>query len=97
MPPETSGLSADIEAAVRAHATADARAIQRLELGLAELVCELGPPGSRQHLALVAQHLDGVDVAHELREARQDCWTYQGSQACGCSAADEQVKQRHSA
>jgi hypothetical protein len=88
MAQETPGLSADIEAAVLAHARADARAIQRLELGLAELVCELGPPGSRQHLDLVAHQLDGIDVEGELREARQDCWSYQGSQACGCSAAD---------
>jgi hypothetical protein len=88
MAQDTPGLSADIEAALRAHAGADARAIQRLEHGLAELVCELGPPRSREHLALVAQQLEGLDVARELREARQDCWSYQGSQACGCSAAD---------
>lgn len=85
---ELPGLPAELEAAVQAHALADARAIQRLELGLAELVCDLAPPGSREHLSLVAQQLDGADVTRELGEARQDCWSYQGSQACGCSPAD---------
>lgn len=83
----------EIEAALQAHVGADGRTIQRLELGLAELVVELGPPGSREHLALVARHLAGEDVARELSEARQDCWSYQGSQACGCTPADAAAAQ----
>lgn len=76
------------ERALARHAGASAGAIQRLELALAELLVEHGPPGARGHLDLARRFVDGDAAAAELSEARQECWAYAGSLACGCSAAD---------
>ena len=36
----------------------------------------------------VPAETEGRASAAELRDARQDCWTYVGSLACGCSISD---------
>ncbi|HEY6078337.1 MAG TPA: hypothetical protein VIW29_06015 [Polyangiaceae bacterium] len=46
------------------------------------------PPGSAQQLALAQRFLDGEKLEPELAEAKQECWTYVGSLACGCSLTD---------
>jgi hypothetical protein len=67
---------------------ASAPTLARLELALAELLLEHGPPGARAHLELAARFLDGRATAEELADARQECWAHAGALACGCSAAD---------
>jgi hypothetical protein len=37
---------------------------------------------------LAIAFIEGRATASELSSARQDCWTYVGSLACGCSIAD---------
>jgi hypothetical protein len=76
------------ERALAELASAPPQVLARLELGLAQLLVEHGPPGARAHLELAARFLDGGATAGELEEARQECWLYAGSLACGCSAAD---------
>lgn len=62
--------------------------IHRLQLALAILVLDQAPPGAEGSLQLARGFLDGRVPAAALHEARQDCWTYVGSLACGCSIAD---------
>ncbi len=81
-------FSQSVQQALARHATATAGEIQQLELGLAELHLEHGPPGARQHLDLAARFLAGEASPADLAEARQECWAHAGSLACGCSAAD---------
>lgn len=81
-------FSEPVQQALARHAEASPGVIQRLELELASLNLEHGPPGARQHLELAARFLDGAASAADLAEARQECWLYAGSLACGCSAAD---------
>jgi hypothetical protein len=80
--------AADVQAALARFEQADAGAIHRAELALAELVVDHGPPGSAQHLELARRFVGGERVLAELTEAKQDCWTYVGSLACGCSVTD---------
>jgi hypothetical protein len=62
--------------------------VHRLQLGLARLVLEQAPSGAAGQLELALGFIDGRVPAAALHEARQDCWTYVGSLACGCSIAD---------
>jgi hypothetical protein len=52
------------------------------------LVSEQASPAAPQHLALATAFIEGRARREELTEAQQDCWTYVGSLACGCSMAD---------
>jgi hypothetical protein len=62
--------------------------VHELELGLAALLLEHAPVGGRQQLELAERYLAGQADLAELRSAQQDCWSYVGSLACGCSVAD---------
>jgi hypothetical protein len=44
--------------------------------------------GAEQQLELAAAFLRGAASARDLKSAQQDCWSYVGSLACGCSVAD---------
>jgi hypothetical protein len=81
-------LSEPAQQALAQRGGASPQTLARLELALAELLIEHGPPGARAHLELAARFLEGGATAGELAEARQECWAYAGSLACGCSAAD---------
>ena len=59
-----------------------------LQVGLARLALDQAPPAAAGQLELALQVIEGHAEQAELREARQDCWTYVGSLACGCSIAD---------
>jgi|SRR4051812_40591581 len=63
-------------------------AIHRLQVGLARLVLDQAPPAAAGQLTLALAFIEGRAAASELSCARQDCWTYVGSLACGCSIAD---------
>lgn len=52
------------------------------------MVLDLAPPAAAQQLDLAEAFIEGRAESAELTEARQDCWTYVGSLACGCSLAD---------
>jgi hypothetical protein len=52
------------------------------------LVLEQASPSAPQQLELATAFIEGRARAEELMEAKQDCWTYVGSLACGCSLAD---------
>lgn len=58
------------------------------QIELARLVLDRAPPAASSQLELATAFLLGRVHAEELRDARQDCWTYVGSLACGCSLAD---------
>lgn len=62
--------------------------MHRLQLRLAELLLDHAPPGATSQLELALGFVEGRTEAAALHEARQDCWTYVGSLACGCSIAD---------
>jgi hypothetical protein len=62
--------------------------VHRLQLRLAELLLSHAPPGATGQLELALGFVEGRADASALHEARQDCWTYVGSLACGCSVAD---------
>lgn len=83
-----SGLSARIAEALAACANFDSPQIHRLQVGLAGLVSAQGSPSAPQHLALASAFIEGHARPAQLTEAQQDCWTYVGSLACGCSVAD---------
>ncbi|HEX2877432.1 MAG TPA: hypothetical protein VHP33_39560 [Polyangiaceae bacterium] len=55
---------------------------------MAELLLSYAPPGASGQLELALGFVEGRTDAAALHEARQDCWTYVGSLACGCSVAD---------
>jgi hypothetical protein len=55
---------------------------------LAELVLSQAPPGAGAQLELARSFIEGRAEPAALREAQQDCWSYVGSLACGCSASD---------
>lgn len=59
-----------------------------MQLRLAELLLSYAPPGAAAQLELALGFVDGRTGPAALHEARQDCWTYVGSLACGCSVAD---------
>jgi hypothetical protein len=62
--------------------------VHQLELRLAALLLEHAPAAGREQLELARGYLAGQVSPAELRSAQQDCWTYVGSLACGCSVAD---------
>jgi len=84
----TPPLSAEITAALGAHAQATPADVQRLQVGLARLVLGQAPPSAPAQLDLALAFIEGRASAADLKEAQQDCWTYVGSLACGCSVAD---------
>jgi hypothetical protein len=67
---------------------ASVEAVHRLQVRLAEQVLDAAPPMSVRHLQLATAFIEARATPAELREAQQDLWTYVGSLACGCSAAD---------
>jgi hypothetical protein len=77
-----------IEEALALHVAAGSRVVHELELSLARLLLADAPPGARQQLELAEAFLRGEASARDLKSAQQDCWTYVGSLACGCSVAD---------
>jgi hypothetical protein len=83
-----SGLSPRILEALTACAHFEPATVHRLQVGLAGLVSEQASPSASQHLALATAFIEGRARREELKEAQQDCWTYVGSLACGCSVAD---------
>ena len=84
----TPPLSAEITAALAVHADATPATLQRLQVGLARLVLPQAPPAATFQLDLALAFIEGRASAADLKEAKQDCWTYVGSLACGCSVAD---------
>lgn len=81
-------LSPTISAALTRLAQASPRDVHRLQVGLAELVLGFAPPAAAQQLELASAVIEGRAQPAALFEARQDCWTYVGSLACGCSLSD---------
>ena len=81
-------FSADVQEALALHAATGARALHALEVRLAKLLLAHGPVDARAQLELAERFLAGGASTEELRSAQQDCWTYVGSLACGCSVAD---------
>jgi hypothetical protein len=81
-------LSPALRAALEALPELDAARVHRLQVGLAELVLPQAPPGAVGQLELARAFIEGRADAAALREAQQDCWTYVGSLACGCSVSD---------
>jgi hypothetical protein len=88
MPDDAARLSPELQAALAALGAVSWRTVHLLQVGLAELVLEQAPAIAASQLALARAFIEGQLAAWELNEARQDCWTYVGSLACGCSAAD---------
>jgi hypothetical protein len=81
-------LSAELQLALGRFAGATVAQVHGLQLGLAQLLLAHAPPAASGQLALARGFLEGRVPAGALHEARQDCWTYVGSLACGCSVAD---------
>jgi hypothetical protein len=81
-------LSPEIRAALGAHARAPVVEVHRLQIALARLVLEQAPSAAASQLTLAQAFLESRASAAELKDARQDCWAYVGSLACGCSASD---------
>ncbi|HYQ18361.1 MAG TPA: hypothetical protein VEQ58_21445 [Polyangiaceae bacterium] len=78
----------EFSAALAAASQSSPAAVHRLQVGLARLVLDLAPPAAPQQLELAAAFIEGRAESSALTEARQDCWIYVGSLACGCSLAD---------
>ncbi len=81
-------LSTQIRARIAALASGSPAAIHRLQVGLARLVLSQAPAAGSGQLDLALAFIEGRASAEDLHDARQDCWTYVGSLACGCSLAD---------
>ena len=81
-------LSPDLAAELERLAVARVPQVHRLQLQLAGLLLDHAPPGANGQLELALGFVEGRTGAAALHEARQDCWTYVGSLACGCSIAD---------
>jgi hypothetical protein len=81
-------LSPLLKAELGRFSSATVQEIHRLQLGLAHLVLDQAPPGAGAQLALAQGFVEGRVSRAALHEARQDCWTYVGSLACGCSITD---------
>ena len=77
-----------IEEALSLHAASDSRSLHELEVGLARLLLPHGPADAQRQLELAAVFVRGAAAARDLKSAQQDCWSYVGSLACGCSVAD---------
>jgi hypothetical protein len=88
MPGDLPRFSPEIQDALAAFGMARIEAVHRLQVGLARLVLEQAPPQAASQLALALAFIERRATAAELMEARQDCWAYVGSLACGCSVAD---------
>jgi hypothetical protein len=84
----SSGLSPEILAALASFATASAGTVHRLQVGLAQLVLEQAPPAAPAQLELALAFIEERASPGAMHDAKQDCWTYVGSLACGCSIAD---------
>jgi hypothetical protein len=67
---------------------APSQVVHRLQVGLARLVLDQAPPSASSQLQLAVAFIEGRVGEPELRDARQDCWTFVGSLACGCSISD---------
>jgi hypothetical protein len=81
-------LSPELRAALGRFTGATATEVHRRKLGMAKLLLAHAPPSASAQLELALGFIEGRIGAEALREARQDCWTYVGSLACGCSLAD---------
>jgi hypothetical protein len=81
-------ITPSVQEALTLHAQASSSAVHELELRLAALLLEHAPVGGREQLELAERYLAGQADLAELRSAQQDCWSYVGSLACGCSVAD---------
>lgn len=84
----SSALSAVIRARLAALSGAPPATVHRLQVGLARLVLSQAPPSASSQLDLAVAFIEGRITSAELREAKQDCWSYVGSLACGCSVSD---------
>lgn len=84
----TPQLSPTLRAALGRLREATAAQVHRVQLGVAQLLLAHAPPAAAGQLELALGFLEGRVPAEALHEARQDCWTYVGSLACGCSVAD---------
>jgi hypothetical protein len=87
------GLAASIDAVVFALGAAGSARIHRGELQLARLLLDRSPHAAALQLELVERHLAGEVVTEGLNEARQDCWSYVGAIACGCTPAESAAAQ----
>lgn len=85
---DVAALSPALCGALEALYGLDSARVHRLQVGLAELVLPQAPPGAVGQLELARAFIEGRADAAALREAQQDCWTYVGSLACGCSVSD---------
>jgi hypothetical protein len=81
-------ITPSVQEALALHAQASAAAVHAMELRLATLLLEHAPAGGREQLELAERYLAGQADLVALRSAQQDCWSYVGSLACGCSVAD---------
>ena len=81
-------LSPELRSELSRFSGATVPQVHRLQLGLARLVLGQAPPGAVEQLELALGFVEGRVAGAALHEARQDCWTYVGALACGCSIAD---------
>ncbi|HVY30966.1 MAG TPA: hypothetical protein VHB79_30615 [Polyangiaceae bacterium] len=88
MDQEAGALSRALCAALEALSGLDSAQVHRLQVGLAELVLPQAPPGAAAQLELARAFIEGRAEPAALRDAQQDCWSYVGSLACGCSVSD---------
>jgi len=84
----TDALSPRLRGALERFRAATPAQVHRLQVSFAELLLPHAPPVAAEQLALARDFIEGRVPARALHEARQDCWTYVGSLACGCSVAD---------
>src|SRR5258706_12605739 len=83
-----SSLSPALRAALEPLSGLEAARVHRLQVGLAELVLPQAPPNAPAQLELALAFIEGPADPSRLRDARQDCWSYVGPAACGCSVSD---------
>jgi hypothetical protein len=81
-------ITPSVQEALALHAGASSAVVHELELRLAGLLRDHAPAGGREQLEVAERYLAGQADLAELRSAQQDCWSYVGSLACGCSVAD---------
>lgn len=84
----TEALSPALSRALEPLSGLGPQGVHRLQVGLAELVLPQAPPGATAQLELARAFIEGRAEAAALRDAQQDCWSYVGSLACGCSVSD---------
>jgi hypothetical protein len=88
MDEDAPAFSPDLSEALEALSGLDSARVHRLQVGLAELVLPQAPPGAAAQLELARAFIEGRVEPAALRDAQQDCWSYVGSLACGCSVSD---------